>query len=171
MHQAVKFLFFLLPMVYFHSTAALPKDRFEKMQIQADSSTYNYKTGDRYFEGHVKVDQGTTHLTADRLITKNNPQHKMQEAIAYGLKNLAHYWTLPKENDPLLYAEAKIIKLYPIQSQVTLEQNVLITQEENSFKGELITYNMQDQLIIVPANKKGRAVLIYNPDSNKIKKK
>ena len=146
-------------------TFALSGDNTEKIYIVADSTLYNYKTGTNTFEGNVKVDQGTTHITADRLITKNNSQHKIQEAIAYGIQQPAHYWTLPKLNDPEMHAHAMIIKFYPIASNVTLEQKVTITQGENSFQGELILYNMQDQTITVPASKEGRAVLVYNPDA------
>lgn len=136
----------------------------EKIYIIADSSVYNYKTGVKVFEGHVKIDQGTTHLTADKLITKNNNHHKIQEAIAYGLQQPAHYWTLPKMGEPELHANADVIKFYPIDSKVTLEQHVTVAQGENSFKGTLIIYNMNDQTITVPASKDGRAVLVYNPD-------
>lgn len=144
---------------------ALPEDTKEKVQIAGDKWTYNYKTGTSQFDGNVKVDQGTTHVTADRLITKSNNKHEIQEAIAYGLNDLAHYWTIPKIGDLEIHAKAKIIKFYPSTSNVTLEQDVLVTQGENSFQGQLIHYNMNDQTIAVPASKNGRAVLIYNPDA------
>jgi lipopolysaccharide export system protein LptA len=60
---------------------ALQTDKHEKVFIAADSTTYNYKTGVNIFEGHVKIDQGTTHITADKLITKTNEQHKIKEAL------------------------------------------------------------------------------------------
>ena len=64
---------------------ALQGDNKEKIHIQSDSTIYNYKTGVKIFEGNVKVDQGSTHITADRLVTKDNHQHQIQEAIAYAL--------------------------------------------------------------------------------------
>lgn len=146
------------------SSNALPTDKHEKVFIVADSTTYNYKTGVNIFEGHVKVDQGTTHILADKLITKSNPQHKIKEATAFGMEHLAHYWTLQKINEPEIHARAKIIKFYPIESNVTLEQDVFVSQGENSFRGQLIHYNSNEQTIIVPATKNGRAVLVYNPD-------
>ena len=157
----LSFLFFfgLIACVF-----ALPEDNHEKVFIVADSSTYNYKKGVNVFEGHVKVDQGTTHITADRLVTKSNSQHKMREAIAYGINALAHYWTLPKVGDPEIHAHAKVIKFYPLDSNATLEQDVVITQGENSFHGQLILYNSKDETIIVPAAKDARSILVYNPD-------
>lgn len=142
---------------------ALTTDHQEVVHIVADSSIYNYKSGMNVFEGNVKIDQGTTHITADKVMTKDNRYHKIQEAIAYGTKQLAHYWTLPKLNEPEIHARARIIKLYPIETNVVLEQNVMLTQGENSFRGELIFYNKKNQTIVVPAAKNSRAVLVYNP--------
>lgn len=146
------------------SAYALKDDFQQKILIVADSSIYNYKTGVRIFEGNVKVDQGTTHVTSDRLITKNNKEHKIQEAIAYGLKQPAHYWTLQKPGEPEMHAFASIIKYYPLDANVALEDKVVVTQAENNFQGQLILYNMNDQTITVPATKNARAVLVFNPD-------
>lgn len=144
--------------------AALDSDSRKTIKIIADSWVYNYRTGTNVYEGNVRVDQGTTHITADRLITRNNDQHKIQEATAFGLQSLAHYWTLPKEGDPVIHARAKVIRFYPLESNVTLEQKVDVLQGKNSFQGELIHYNSKEQTITVPATKNGRAVLVYNPD-------
>lgn len=167
MHRLKKDLLFIANIILCCASAssfALPDDVKEKVHIVGDTWTYNYKTGTSQFDGNVKVDQGTTHVTADRLITKSNSKHEIQEAIAYGLQDLAHYWTIPKIGDLEIHAKAKIIKFYPITSNVTLEQDVIVTQGENSFQGQLIHYNMNDQTIAVPASKNGRAVLVYNPD-------
>lgn len=144
---------------------SLPADSKQKVHIVADTWTYNYKNGTSLFMGNVKVDQGSTHITADKLTTKSNTQHKLEEAIAYGLQNLAHYWTLPKEKDAEIHAQAKVIKYYPITANITLQEAVVVTQGDNSFNGEVVYYNMNDQTITVPATKSGRAVLVYNPDS------
>lgn len=159
-----KIYFVLIVMLMAQNTYALKEDNQEKIYITADSSIYNYKNGVNLFEGHVKIDQGTTHITADRVTTKSNAQHKLQEAIATGTQSPAHYSTLTKPGDAILHAEAMVIKFYPIASNVTLEQNVTLKQGENRFHGQLIIYNRNDQTIVVPATKDGRAELVYNPD-------
>lgn len=158
-------LIILLVLSSFSSlVSALPEDSKMPLLITSDTSTYNYKTGVRTFVGHVKADQGTSHLLADKLITKNNQQNKISAAIAYGYESPAHYWTLPTRDGKEVHAYATIIKLFPLTSTVTLEQNVTITQGENSFHGELIHLNRNEETIIVPATQKGRALLVYNPD-------
>ena len=149
----------LLPALSF----ALPEDQMQAMHIVAASSHFNYKTGINSYEGDVKIDQGTTHLTADRLITKNDAHHKMEEATAYGIKNPAIYTTTPKIGDDLLRAKANMIKFYPQQSLVHLEGNVVITQAESSFQGPVIIYNMKNQIVTAPALKNGRATILIQP--------
>jgi lipopolysaccharide export system protein LptA len=143
---------------------ALPSDNSAPIRITSDHWAYNYKTGVNEYSGHAEVIQGSTHLTADKLITKSNAQHKIQEAIAYGTQQPAHYWTLSKIGGHTIHAYAKVIKYYPIESNVTLLQNVTLKQAENSFQGELIHYNSLDQTVTVPELEGSRAVLLYNPD-------
>src|SRR3990167_1566379 len=156
-------LIFYLLLCFSYPSFALPTDNKAKVFITANESIYNYKKGINVFKGNVKVDQGTTHITADQLITKNNSRHTIQEAIAYGFTHKAHYWTVPKIGEPEIHARANVIKFYPIESNVTLSENVTITQGENSFQGQLIHYNSESQTITVPASKNGRAVLVYDP--------
>lgn len=147
---------------------ALSDDGKKAMHIMADSSTFNYKTGSNTYEGNVKIDQGTTHLIADRLVTSNNDKHKMQEAIAYGLIKNAEYTTLTKPNGPVFHATAKIIKFYPLKSNVVLEGDVIVTQGENSFHGPVILYNIKDQIVNAPASNRGRATIVIEPGQLKL---
>ncbi|HEX4045980.1 MAG TPA: lipopolysaccharide transport periplasmic protein LptA [Gammaproteobacteria bacterium] len=155
--------FFLL--AFFNTPSiALPEDKKQKLHITADSGIYNYKTGLNIYEGNVKVDQGTTHLTADRLITKSNAQRKIEEAIAYGDQTLAHYWTIPQISKAEVHARAHIIKFYPLDSNVILEKNVVVTQAKNVFHGQLILYNGKEETITVPPTANARATLVYDPE-------
>lgn len=144
---------------------ALPNDSTQPVHIYSDAVTYNYKTGVDIYTGHVKVDQGTTHIRADKLITKKNSEHKIAEAIAYGIANRATFSTLPKEDEKEIHASAKTIMFYPILANATLEQDVKVTQGLNSFTGEIIQYDNAEQTITVPAQKNSRADIVYNPEA------
>ncbi len=146
---------------------ALPSDSDQPVYLAADSITYNYKTGFTVYQGHVTVDQGTTHLTGDKVVTQDNAQHKIDQATAYGNVPLAHYWTIPKPGQQQVDAYAKIIIFYPIDSRVILKQNVTVTQGKNEFHGQLAQYSKKDQTIIVPPTLHSRAVVVYDPSSNK----
>jgi|SRR5688572_14946041 len=162
MSRILKFFFLFLFTLKAH--AVLSDDREQKLHIKADSTTLNYKTGVTLYEGHVIIDQGTSHLLADRLITKRNAQHKIEEAIAYGFKNLAEYRTTLKSGDETLLAKANVIKFYPLKSLAILEGNALVTQGKNSFQGPHIIYHINEQTIIAPSSKEGRATLIIDPN-------
>lgn len=156
------FIFFSLMI---NAADALPSDSQQKIHITADTTTYNFKNGTTIFTGHVIADQGTTHLTAEKLITKSNNQHQIQEVIAYGQgKTQAHYLTLPRADQSVLHAIGDVIHYFPITANVTLQNHVTVKQGENSFQGELILYNMNEQTITVPPTPRGRAVLVYNQD-------
>ena len=160
LNSIIIFVCLLLPI----TSNALPDDYHKKLNIVADQWHYNYRTGVTVYEGHVHALQGTTHVVADRLITKTNKQHVINEATAYGETERAHYWTTPNLGEKEMHAFANIIKMYPIESNVVLEQEVTVKQGENSFQGQLILYHMSDQTITVPASKDGRAILVYDPD-------
>jgi lipopolysaccharide export system protein LptA len=160
----IKISIFFICLFLGSSVFALSKDRGEKIFIVADSSTLNYKTGINMFEGHVKADQGSTHIIADKMITKSNVKHEIQEVIAFGITRLAEYSTLPSLDKLIIKASSKIIKYYPIESNVVFENEVHIVQGENDFKGQKILYNMNEEIITVPASVQSRAILVYNPN-------
>lgn len=165
MRQTLKFWLLIInfiPGIMF----ALPEDNKQPMHIISDSSLFNYKTGQDIYEGNVKVDQGSSHLTADRLITQKNNQHKIISAIAYGLTSLALYTTIPKKGDAEMRAQAKVITFLPPTSTVILENEVSVAQGENSFHGQHIIYNMKDQVVAAPASKNGRATIVI--ESNQL---
>lgn len=158
-------IIFILMISLANPSFSLRQDQYEKLWIRADHSSLNYKTGINVYEGNVILDQGTSHLKADRLITKTNKKHQIQEAIAYGLTSQAEYWTLPSQQEKIIHATAKIIKFYPIENHIVLEQQAYLKQGENSFQGEQVIYNKQSETITVPALSQSRAVLIYHPEN------
>ena len=157
----------IIALLFSTTLYALATDSEQVLHIVADSSALNYKIGVNVYEGHVKAQQGSTNLTADRVTTKNNAKHKIEEAIAYGITQLAEYTTIPKEGDELFRAKAKVIKFYPPKATIILEGDVVVTQGENSFNGPLIIYNTNDQTIVSPPSKGGRATIVIEP--NKLK--
>lgn len=156
--------FFIAITIFFSSAAiALPTDEHQVIHISADSTQFTYKTASSIYEGNVKITQGGTTLTADRVVTYSNNQHKLIEAIAYGTHQLAEYSTTPKPGDAVLHARAKLITFFPLKSTVILQNNVVVTQAENSFQGTLIIYNIKDQTISAPALKGGRSTIVIEP--------
>src|SRR3990167_8217122 len=169
MFRVFKQCLFLMVVVYsILPVFCLALDNDKPVYIIADSFVYNHKTGVHVFDGHVKVDQGDAHLIADRLVTKRDGKQKIQEAIAYGVSRLAHYWTTPQVDVMPLHAKAKVIRFYPNRSLVILERDVLVTQAGNSFKGTIIIYNIKNQVITVPHSQRGHATIVYDPETQSL---
>ena len=165
MFQILKiFILCFLPCLTYAAINTTTDSSSLPLHIVADSSFIDYKNSISTYEGNVKVDQGDSHLTADRIVTKNNVHHKMEEAIAYGMKNLAVFVTTPKPGDDIINAKARIIKFYPIKSLVVLEKDVMVSQGKNNFHGPMIIYNIKNQTINAPASKSGQATIVIEPD-------
>lgn len=143
---------------------ALQSDAKELMYIISDSASHNGKTGTKIFIGHVKLDQGTSHLIADKVITQADKKHQVHTITAYGFNNLAHYWTTLDSNHELLDAKAKIIIYHPKTGDIDMKENVIVQQAKNHFKGQSIHYNNLEQTITVPESSHSHALLIYNPN-------
>lgn len=147
-------------------TYGLNTDRDQKVFITADSGVTNFKSGVDVYQGHVKVDQGTSHIRADKLITKRNKQRQIEEVLAYGFAQPAHYWTLTTTQEPPVHAHARFIRFLPLQQRVTLKKSVYIQQGQNTFRGQLIHYNQAKQIITVPPSRDAHAVIVYQPESH-----
>jgi len=145
------------------SSFAMPEDNQKIIHITASSTEFNYKSGVDVYEGNVIIDQGTTHVKADKLVTTKDQNHHIISAIAYGITHLAEYSTIPKEGDVVLHAKAKRITYYPQTATIILENDVQVTQGKNSFQGPHIIYNMKEQTVSAPASKNGRATIVIEP--------
>ncbi|MGB6977378.1 MAG: lipopolysaccharide transport periplasmic protein LptA [Gammaproteobacteria bacterium] len=140
----------------------LPSDRSKPTYIEADQVQYEQKTGTTVYIGHVKFDQGTSHLLADRLTVYKDPRSsKIQKMIAQG--NLAQYTTLPKEGSNVLHASAKTIQYDPINNVVLLLGDALVTQEGNSFRGQHIEYNVTKQTVISAPSPNSKTTIVIQP--------
>lgn len=162
--------FILLCLTIFYSmstiVSALSSDQPGRLQIKADSSLLNLKANSTIYQGHVTVDQGCTHITAEKLITQTNTKHQLQEAIAYGTTgNLVHYWTLPKPHDKPLHGWALVIKYYPQRSMVYFMGDAKLTQGDNTFKGPNIYYNLKKGIVFSPSSSKGRSTITLSPNT------
>jgi len=164
-HNKISFLIILL--VFSNLSFAHPKDREQPLKITADSSIFNYKTGVDIYKGNVKVNQGTTNVSADKIITKKDSTHKLTSIIAYGYNDLANFSTIPGDNKELLNAKSKIIKFYPKESKIVLEKQVTVSQDGNSITGTHIIYNIEQQIVTAPYTKNNRATIIIDPKAKK----
>lgn len=152
----------LIALAWHHSTLALSTDEQQPMRIVADTVQIDHETGTNVYHKHVQVDQGTTHLTAELMVTHNNNRDRIQEIIATG--NQAIYRTMVDMKKPELVAIADTIKYYPSENKVLLLGKAKVIQGDNVFTGPVIEYNTKLQTVISQANKLERTSVIINPN-------
>ncbi|WP_242602210.1 lipopolysaccharide transport periplasmic protein LptA [Legionella nagasakiensis] len=144
---------------------ALPEDRQQVLQLQADSADLNQEKHRGIYIGHVELDQGSTHLRAAEAITEGNSDNKLIRAIAKGnQEEQAHYWTLTAEDKPPLHAYADKIYYYPESHLIELIGQARIEQGQNSFSAPKITYDTERQHVLTQRDKKARTVITIYPE-------
>ncbi len=158
-------LFYLL-LAYSIPALALSSDNQQPAHFIADHVVYNYKDGITIFTGNVKLNQGTTQLIADQVTTYTNKDGKIDKAIATGTGNqLAHYSTLPDNQDQIVDVFGERIEYYPLDKQAVVIGSGTITQGQNRFNGSHIVYDMQKQVVTSLPVPDQQSVIIVQPQN------
>jgi lipopolysaccharide export system protein LptA len=157
-------IIFLLVSVFPLTGFSLESDKKLPMVIKANSAEMNNSNHKGKFSGNVELDQGTTHLRANKAITHGTIQNKLKLAIAKGSKNKqAHYWSTTDPKKPLLHAYADIIEYYPLENKILLIGNALVKQGKDTYTAPKIEYNTKTQHVLSASHNKGRTTIIINP--------
>lgn len=160
--QMFKYFTFPLLLILSFPTYALSSDSKLPMNISSDTVDFNSKTGITIFTGDVNMDQGTTHLKADKVTVYRHPDGEIQKIIAIGLP--AHYRTLPKENDDTMDAYGNTIEYYPDKEQAVILGNGLVQQGKNTFTSPHIIYDLAKETVISRSTSSGgKSQLILQP--------
>src|SRR3990167_1372613 len=136
-------------------------DKQQPLFIVADEVLMNTHTHITIYTGHVHAQQGTSHLTADKVITFKSNQNKMQKIIAYGKQ--AKYNTLPNDSKDPLYASADVLIFKPNENMIQLRGNGVLTQAQRKLTGEKIYYNTAAQTLYSAQHESSRTTIIIPP--------
>lgn len=139
---------------------ALPTDKDQLLILSADLVELNEQKHYGEYQGHVSLDQGSSHLRSSSAITKGDIKNKLIVAIAKGDSNCqAHYWTQTAVNKPLLHAHADIIRYYPMRHLIELIGHAKITNQDQSLTASKISYDTQKQQVISQSDGKERTLI------------
>lgn len=158
---ALKLVSLVLSFLITHEVYGLPSDKEKPVLVEADYAEIDHKNGVGTYKNHVKIQQGTSHVTADEVFTYFDKDDQLVEAIAKGTKsNLAHFWTLPHTDKPELHAYALTIKFYPQKNHVVLLGQARIKQGQETYNAPHIEYDLTNNRVISPPHKEGKTVII-----------
>ncbi|MEM9243930.1 MAG: lipopolysaccharide transport periplasmic protein LptA [Pseudomonadota bacterium] len=139
------FLLFILSLPCY----ALPSDSQKPLLVTSDYSSLNYQDNTATNIGHVIMQQGSSKLTADKVITYYNSHHKIIKIISYG--HPARYQTQVQLNTPILYTSGETITFYPTQNLAILEGNATARRGHNFMQAKQISYNTKEKIMLSSA--------------------
>lgn len=140
---------------------ALEADRKQSLQINADRVFFDHRTATNTYEGHVKLVQGTTELTANTILVSFDAQDQIEKIVAKGTP--ACYRTLFALEKPEVVATGSAMEYYPQKNILRLEGCAKITEGENSFEGSQIEYNTQEKIVTSAISNQGQIHITLRP--------
>ena len=133
--------------------SALDSDKDQPIYLEANDVQIDDRTGVSVYTGNVVFDQGTMHLTANRLeIIKKNGE--TDEIIADG--DPVRFQQQTDADKGLAKGHAKRM-IYKVKSDmVYLYDDAELTQDGDAFRNDRITYNRATKVVRAGASQKGK---------------
>lgn len=142
--NAVKYTLLVCISLFSVVTSALPDDRNQPIQIEADAATQNQHKGITTYSGNVQMDQGSIHITADKVVI-HSAEKKVNRIIATGVP--AHFQQKPSPEKEVIIARGNTLKYEVISDKLTIIENAQVEQDGSVVTGDLINYDIHLALV------------------------
>ena len=123
---------------------ALPDDRDQIIEIESITAEFREAEGLTIYSGEVNLQQGSILLKADRL-TLFAEAGQVSRLLAEGN---AYYEQIPEIGSDKVIARGRSIEYILSDDVITLNQNASLTHEGATMNGNLITYDVRNNLLI-----------------------
>lgn len=157
-------VFFVLALTLHGSTWALDTDREQRVELSADQLQYDQRSGISTYSGNVTVQQGSLHITGDRIeIQSNNGQFK--SATAEGSPVVL----VQQQNDGrMINASAQYLFYNNDAREVLLRGNAVIIQGKDRFQASEMTYHLDNETIQAKGDSRRneRVEITFEPATN-----
>lgn len=151
---AAKFpLLAIVAMVATSTAMALPDDRNQPIEIQANSAERDAKSGVTTYSGNVDIRQGSIHISADTVVLNSNKNNELTQITANG-KPATYTQQLSGPND-IVDAKASKIHFDVAKDLITLLGNGTLKQQGGSITGERIEYDIKTERVRAQAAESG----------------
>lgn len=166
--QLILTILFCNLFLFINNAYPLPTDKQQPMHIASNFAHWDGNANTTTLIGNVIITQGTTTVTADKLVLYSDKQNQIKQAIATG--NLASYTTTTDITKPKLHAEAQSIQYFPPTGEIILIGQAHVQQGDNTVTAPRLEYNMNAQTVVAPATQNGRTTIVIQPQQiSKIK--
>ncbi len=159
----------LLLGLYSVTADALPSDRDQPIQIQADWAELDERKGTATYGGDVRMTQGTMQVRAERLVIYTE-RDKVLKILADGsATSPARYEQQPREDQPVLQASAQHIIYVTAEQRIELRGNARLSQKNNQFMGGVIEYSIARELVTANSGQStgGRVTVTFDPNQRR----
>jgi lipopolysaccharide export system protein LptA len=138
---------------------ALPEDREQPIEIEADRAELDDATGRAVYSGSVRLDQGTLRVTADRLEIQTD-RARVTRITAEGAEDgePARYRQIPREGEQPVRASADTIVYDTTTETIELSGDARLEQAEDRFEGDRISYDLRTRKVAAEAGRSGAPV-------------
>ena len=154
---------------------ALPDDRNQPIEVQANSAERDAKTGVTTYSGNVDIRQGSIHISAASVVLKNDQNDELSTIVAKG--SPAHYEQQITSAEDRVQAVGNTINYRVKDDMIILEQNASVEQKGSIIKGEHIEYDVKSERVTAQGAQKGssdsskRITVIIPPNKSTSTKK
>jgi lipopolysaccharide export system protein LptA len=124
--------------------AALPEDRAQPIQLEANRGQLDQKTGVSVYEGNVIITQGSMRLTADTvtIYVKDNNFQRMEATGAP--VNLRYR---PTADKPEIQGASPRVEYDVVGAKVIMSGGAKLTQGRDTFTGERVEYDLKGDVV------------------------
>lgn len=133
--------------------AAAPKDKDEPIHVNADLQQFDLMKNISTFTGNVNVTRGATKISANKAVVTQSADGTQQVVEAFG--NPVKFST-KLESGKVATGHSSKLKYEAQLKRVTLTGNAQLKQADSQITGEVITYQIDKQIMNVSGNKKQR---------------
>lgn len=159
--MANKFLV-TLALILSASANALPGDRKQPINIEADRAVMNDITRTIVYEGEVLVEQGSLQIRGNRVEITTNEQNEVEQFVSTGTPATFENQRLAEQAEPIV-GTADTIEYSFETDLIVLNGDAEIQSEGSAFSGPLITYRLETGEVIASGDRGNRVSMTMQP--------
>jgi len=155
----------LLTTIFFSTFAfALLEDAKQPIEIEAESVIVDEASGFNEFSGNAEIRQGSLLMTAELIQVQTNAEGVETMKATGTLDNPAKYIQSQENQARFIEATAKKITYDVNEGMIFLVGNAYLIQGFDSFSGDSLTYDINNDKVIVKGSEDGTTRVKFKID-------
>jgi lipopolysaccharide export system protein LptA len=145
----------LIALFFTHFAFALAEDAKKPIEIEAESVIVDETKGFNEFSGNAEVRQGSLLMTAELIQVQTNPDGVETMKAKGSLIKPAKYMQSQENQARFIEATATLITYDVNRGMIFLVGNANLIQGFDSFSGDTLTYDIDNDRVIVKGSEDG----------------